>query len=125
MNSTHQPSAKTYVFGFIYSIALTLGAYYLVVEKVLDGWTLAFVILGLAVAQLAIQLFYFLHLNHEKKPRWNLITFFFAVQTILIVVLGSIWIMVNLSYHHSYGKTPEQIEQYIQEEEAINKEDLR
>lgn len=118
-------TTKSYVLGFIYSIILTLTAYYLIVNEILSGWTVAFVILALAVLQLAVQLFYFLHLDQEKKPRWNMITFFFAVQTVLIVVLGSIWIMVNLNYHNSHKRTPDQVEKYIQDQEAIKREDLR
>lgn len=118
-------TTKSYTLGFIYSVLLTLTAYYLVVNDVLSGWILAFAILALAVLQLAVQLFYFLHLDQEKKPRWNMISFFFAVQTVLIVVLGSVWIMVNLSYHHGHEKTSDQIDEYIQEEEVINTEDLR
>ena len=115
---------KSYVLGYIYSVVLTLAAYYLVVNEVLSGWTAAFIILSLAVLQLAVQLFYFLHVDQGKKPRWNLITFFFAVMVVLIVVLGSIWIMVNLSYHHAHHGTSDEVEQYIQQEELINKKDL-
>lgn len=118
-------TTKSYTLGFVYSIILTLAAYYVIVNEILTGWTAAFSILAMAVLQLAVQLFYFLHLDQEKKPRWNMISFFFAVQTVLIVVLGSVWIMVNLSYHHSHKRTPEQVEKYIQEEEAIEKKDLR
>ncbi|MEX2014705.1 MAG: cytochrome o ubiquinol oxidase subunit IV [Candidatus Saccharimonadales bacterium] len=118
-------TTKSYVLGFAYSIILTLTAYYLVVNNVFSGWTIVFIILALAVFQLGVQLFYFLHLDQERKPRWNMITFLFAVQTVLIVVLGSVWIMVNLSYHHGHKKTPEQIEKYIEEEEVIDRENLR
>ncbi|HEX5797965.1 MAG TPA: cytochrome o ubiquinol oxidase subunit IV [Candidatus Saccharimonadales bacterium] len=118
-------TTKSYVLGFAYSLILTVTAYCLVVYEVLSGWTVAFTILALAVLQLSIQLFYFLHLDQEKKPRWNMVSFFFAVQTVLIVVLGSVWIMVNLNYHHAHKRTPEQVEKYIQEQEAIEKKDLR
>lgn len=123
--STKNSTAKSYIFGFLYSVILTLTAYHLVVNDIFLGWTLAFSILALAVIQLAVQLFYFLHFNQDKKPRWNMITFFFAVMVVLIVVLGSIWIMVNLNYNHSHSKTSDEVEQYIQQEEIINKEDLR
>lgn len=116
---------KSYVLGYIFSVILTLTAYYLVVAGTVSGWTAAFIILALAVLQLAVQLFYFLHIDQGKKPRWNIISFFFAVLVVLIVVLGSIWIMVNLSYHHGHDKTSDQIDEYIQEEEVINKENLR
>lgn len=118
-------TTKSYVLGFIYSVVLTLTAYYLIVNEVLSGWAAAFSILAMAVLQLGVQLFYFLHLDQEKRPRWNMISFFFAVMVVLIVVLGSVWIMVNLSYHHSHKRTPEQVEKYIQEQEAIEEKDLR
>lgn len=118
-------SQKTYIFGFLYSVILTLTAYYLVVKEILSGWNLAFLILALAVVQLAVQLFYFLHLGQEKKPRWKLTSFFFAVMVVFIVVFGSIWIMVNLSYHHGHDKSSEQVDQDIQQDEIINKKDLR
>jgi cytochrome o ubiquinol oxidase operon protein cyoD len=119
------PSTKSYVVGFIYSVILTLTAYYLVVNNIFTGWNLAFSILTLAVIQLAVQLFYFLHLKRDKRSKWNMITFLFAVMVVLIVVLGSIWIMINLSYHHGHQKTSDEVERYIQEEEIINKKDLR
>jgi cytochrome o ubiquinol oxidase operon protein cyoD len=118
-------NAKSYIFGFFCSVVLTLSAFYLVIYDVLVGWTLAFSILALAVIQLAVQLYFFLHLNRDKKTRWNMITFFFAAAVVLIVVLGSVWIMVNLSYHHSRQRTPDQVEEYIQQEEIIDREDLR
>lgn len=118
-------TSKSYILGYVYSVLLTLGAYYLIVKEVLSGWTAAFIILSLAVLQLFVQLFYFLHLDQGKKPRWNMISFFFAVMVVLIVVLGSIWIMVNLSYHHAHQRTPDQVERYIQDEEIINRKDLR
>ena len=59
--SAKSPTAKSYISGFLYSVILTLTAYYLVVNDVFSGWTLVFSILALAVVQLAVQLFYFLH----------------------------------------------------------------
>ncbi len=117
-------TTKSYVLGFIYSVILTLTAYFLIVNEVSAGWTAASIILTLATVQLAVQLFYFLHFDQGRKPRWNMISFFFAMMVVLIVVLGSIWIMVNLSYHHGHKKTPGEVDQYIQEEEIINTKDL-
>lgn len=89
----------SYTIGFVLSIILTLGAYYLVVEKILAGRELAAAIVGLAVLQLFVQLLFFLHLGSESKPRWNLMVFLFAALVVVIVVFGSIWIMDNLDYH--------------------------
>ncbi len=88
-----------YISGFILSISLTLAAYFIVVNRLLSGWDMMLVISGLALIQLWVQLIFFLHLNHEKGPRWNFGVFISTVGIILIVVIGSLWIMQNLSYH--------------------------
>lgn len=102
-------SYLSYTIGFLLSIALTLAAYFLVVDKILTGSTLIAAIMGLAVVQLFVQLAFFLHLGSESRPRWNLMVFGFAVLVVVIVVLGSIWIMENLDYN----MMPKEMEQHM------------
>ena len=52
-----------------------------------------------AVMQLLIQLIFFLHLNSESKPRWNLTVFLFIILIVGILVIGTLWIMYNLDYN--------------------------
>lgn len=89
---------KTYTVGFLTCIALTLIMYFLVVGNFFSGWTLDFVIIGLSLVQVIVQLLFFLHLGDESKPYWNLITFLFMFMVIIIVVSGSIWIIFDLDY---------------------------
>ena len=106
---------KSYVTGFILSIVLTLAAYFIVQihvaseHSVISHAILIPAILILAVAQLLVQLFFFLHIGHETGPRWNLAILLSTVVLILIIVVGSIWIMNNLNYN----MTPQQIQQYM------------
>jgi plastocyanin len=44
---------------------------------------------------------FFLHLGREKKPRWNLLFLISTIGIILVVVVGSIWIMNHLHYNMS------------------------
>jgi cytochrome o ubiquinol oxidase subunit IV len=92
-------SLKSYIVGFGLSIALTLIAYVMVVKRLFSGKALVLAIMGLAVIQLYVQLYFFLHMGRESKPRWNLIVFLFMLLVLLIVVGGSLWIMYNLNYH--------------------------
>lgn len=114
-------SLRAYIFGFLGSIGLTLTAYFLVSAHVGSGHeifshgALLFWILALAVIQLMVQLLLFLHLGREQKPRWNLLTFASALSLILIVVLGSIWIMAHLNYN----MTPQQVHDYIFQSDAF------
>jgi len=100
---------RSYTIGFALSIILTLVAYIARVKHVLSGKGLMAVLLGLAVVQFVVQLFFFLHIGRETKPRWKLLMLFLMIIFVLIVVLGSLWIMYNLNYRMS----PEQINQYM------------
>jgi len=89
-----------YISGFVLSIALTLISYNLVTNQKIEGNILLFIISGLAVVQTLVQLTFFIHLDTEGKPRWNLLIFVSTVSVILILVIGSILIMNNLNYRH-------------------------
>ncbi len=110
---------RPYTVGFISSAILTLTAYTLVVNTTFSGWALLYVILVLAVMQLAVQVLFFLHLGREEKPRWKLVSFLFAVMVVLIVVLGSLWIMTNLNYRHDHGGLPNETDEFIIHDEGI------
>lgn len=59
--------------------------------------TILYVIVGLALAQILVQLVYFLHMNSSSEGGWNLIAFVFTVLIIAILVVGSLWIMFHLN----------------------------
>jgi cytochrome o ubiquinol oxidase operon protein cyoD len=59
-----------------------------------------------------VQLFFFLHLGSETKPRWKLLTLFLMLIFAMIVLLGSIWIMYNLNYR-MMRMSPQQINSYM------------
>lgn len=102
-------SLRAYVSGFVASLVLTIGAYLLVVERAVSAGTLIALILVIAVSQFAVQLVFFLHLGAEARPRWRLAMFLTMVTIVLILVVGSLWIMGNLNSRMSM---PEQ-EQYM------------
>jgi len=98
-----------YIIGFGLSIFLTFLAFGLVGEHVQTGHlfpshtVLIPVLIGLAIAQLLVQLVFFLHLGQESKPRWNLVAFCFALLIVIILVGGTLWIMRNLAQGHAEG----------------------
>lgn len=109
---------RAYVTGFILSVALTLTAYFFVVEEKFAAKTLLISIAGLAVVQLIVQLVFFLHLGRESKPRFNLLMLIFAAGVVFIVVFGSLWIMINLDNNHEL-LSPQEAGQYLLEDEGI------
>lgn len=94
----HLGSLNGYLFGFFISLFLTLSSYFLVTERMLQPWHTKLVISALALAQALVQLVFFLHMGQEKSPYWNLQTFLFMLGVLLIIVLGTLWIMYNLDY---------------------------
>jgi cytochrome o ubiquinol oxidase operon protein cyoD len=90
---------KSYIVGFILSIVLTIVPYYLVVQHVLPTEHTFILVVVLAVAQLFVQLYFFLHLSTKPSQRWNLMTFMFTCLVLFILVAGSLWIMWNMNYN--------------------------
>jgi len=116
----HKGSVRSYTFGFVFSIILTLSSYgvYLLYKNPVSILSLEIavaLIMSLAVLQLITQLIFFLHLGVDTGSRWRLGIFVSTISIILLVVVGSIWIM----YHLNYNMMPENVDQYMMEEEAI------
>jgi cytochrome o ubiquinol oxidase operon protein cyoD len=109
-------SIKPYVIGYALSLIFTLIPYYLVTEHALTGNVLLAVIIGFAVLQLVIQVVFFLHLGREPKPRWNLLFFMNTVSIILLIVVGSLWIINHLHYN----MMPIDVTNKISEDEAVH-----
>lgn len=86
-----------YLMGLFGSLILTLTSFYLVWTSALAKTTLIWTVIGLAIIQAAIQLVFFMHLGKEEKPRWETISFFFMLACVIIIVLGSLWIMYDLN----------------------------
>lgn len=113
--ATSGATYMSYIAGFVLSILCTLGAYELVVQRSFSKWTIVYLVAGLALAQFVIQMLLFLHLGHEKSPRWKLLVFGSMVTLVAILVLGSLWIMHNLNYHMM---SPEQINTYMENQDG-------
>lgn len=106
----------TYLTGFILSAALTLLAYVLAVNKMLgDAMWLVVALVGLALAQFLVQLFFFLHLGQEIKPRWKRLTLFLMIIFAFIVIAGSMWVMWSLN-QRMMPMSRKQINQYMNEQ---------
>lgn len=90
---------RNYLIGFGLSLATTFLAYFMVVEEWTEGWTLLLLLGGLALSQMIVQLYFFLHLGEEMKPRLRAWSFAFMTIILLIIVGGSLWIMGHLNYN--------------------------
>ncbi len=125
MSTKQQKIRRMYIIGFVSSIVLTIIAFMIVNlhlstnPQTPSSQVVVGILMFLAVAQLFVQLFFFLHLGKESKPRLNLMAFLFMTLVVGIIVLGSLWIMKNLDYHMSHNPN---IEKMIIQDEGIRHE---
>ncbi|THU02543.1 cytochrome o ubiquinol oxidase subunit IV [Lampropedia puyangensis] len=100
---------KDYVVGFVLAVILTVIPFWLVMGDVLDsktatvGWILAF-----AVVQVIVHVVYFLHMKPNTEGGWSFMAMIFTIITLVIALVGSIWVMRNLEEHmmpHTMGNS--------------------
>ena len=92
-------STKQYVIGFIISIVLTVLPFFLVMN---GGFPKALTVGVLALAMLAqvwVQLVWFLHMKRTDEQRWHITSFWYTFMTIAILFIGSVWILYHLHNH--------------------------
>ena len=92
--STHG-SRNSYIIGFILSAILTVIPFWLIMSQTLAGMNAVWMIAGFAAAQIAVQVFFFLHVDFSPEQRNTLYSFLFTVFVVAIVMAGSLWIMHN------------------------------
>ena len=96
-------SVREYVVGLFLSIALTAIPFAIVMTGALTGTAAVAVILVCAVAQVLVQLVFFLHMNTSSEQLWNTTSAIFVVALVVILIVGSIWIMAHLNHNMSMG----------------------
>ncbi|WER50265.1 cytochrome o ubiquinol oxidase subunit IV [Cupriavidus sp. WKF15] len=88
-------SVRSYTVGLLLSVALTVASFSAVMTGTLQTHVAIALIVGLCVAQLLVQLIYFLHLGTGPGQRGNSAIFACTAFLIAIVVAGSLWVMHN------------------------------
>ncbi|MEO5628085.1 MAG: cytochrome o ubiquinol oxidase subunit IV [Candidatus Saccharimonadales bacterium] len=109
MSKQEHGTIASYVIGFITCLVLTTIPYYLVVNHKLSADRLLIAIVAFAALQMAVQIFFFLHLGRGPKPLYNVIFFAATVGLVTVVVGGSLFIMSNLHYNMSPTETAKQL----------------
>ncbi len=111
--SDFKPLLRKYLAGFMAALLLSVLSYTLISSDILphaEGLVMA-VLLLLAVVQLVIQLVCFLHLGIKNRSRNRTLTLAFTIAMMLVIVIGSLWIMKNLDYR--MGMSSEAMNEYM------------
>ncbi|MGB4761977.1 MAG: hypothetical protein WBP12_01305 [Candidatus Saccharimonas sp.] len=103
---------RVYTIGYLIAAALTLFVYSAVIAYTWTTTTLAIIALVAAVLQLLVQTKFFLHVKLHGRGAWKLYSYVFTWLMMIIVVVGSLWVMMNLNYnmHMTPGQMLERIE---------------
>lgn len=88
-----------YLKGFILSLIFTVLAFWIVGVRAFSEAGMIAAIMILAVAQLIVQVIFFLRLNGQGEGKWNMMSFLFTIFVAFVLIGGSIWIMWNLNYN--------------------------
>lgn len=117
MSETNQKSLSMYISGLIFSFLLVLAAYVMVSNHWLEGMQSVIALIVLAVLQLLVQLYFFLHIGQAANGRSNLTATVITLSIVFIVVAGSLWIMRHLNYNMD----PMQVNEHLLKLEGFQK----
>jgi cytochrome o ubiquinol oxidase operon protein cyoD len=95
---------KTYLAGFALAAVLTAVPFWLVMDHVIASVPVAMaVVVALAVAQILVHTFAFLHVNARAQGGWTLVAYAFTAVLVVITIGGSLWIMHHLNLNMMPG----------------------
>ena len=98
---------RCYVTGLVLSLLLTLAAFAPVAIPGLLGRTATFAAIGLlAAAQIVVQFRYFLHIDLSRQKREDLYLILFTALILGLMILGTLWIMLDLFARMAPGMQP-------------------
>ena len=94
----YHATVRDYVKGFVLSVILTAIPFWLVMGEVLPTPTAtSLVILAFAAVQIVVHMVYFLHLNSKAEGGWTILSLLFTAVLLIIMLIGSIWVMFHLN----------------------------
>jgi len=96
-------SLPEYLLGLSLSVILTAIPFAVVMSGAL-GETLSIVLILLcAIGQVMVQLIFFLHMNTSSAQIWNSVSVVFVLLLVIILIVGSLWIMQHLNHNMLMG----------------------
>lgn len=97
-------SRRGYLVGFALSAVLTAIPFWLVMTGALgDAQATALTVIALAIIQILVHTFCFLHINTRAEGGWTMIAYIFTAVLVLITIGGSLWIMYHLNINMMPG----------------------
>jgi cytochrome o ubiquinol oxidase operon protein cyoD len=89
---------RGYVIGLAAAAALTLASFTLARWGIVWAPGVPVALMALAVGQMGVHLVFFLHVTSGPDNTNNVLALAFGVLIVALVLVGSLWIMANLSH---------------------------
>jgi cytochrome o ubiquinol oxidase operon protein cyoD len=90
---------RGYIVGYVLAIVLTVAAFSVARSTNMAPFSVEAGLAVLAIAQMLVHLIFFLHINTAPAQKINVIAFATTMLIIMIVVVGSMWIMGHLNHN--------------------------
>ncbi len=89
---------RSYLIGFLLSVVLTAVPFWLVMTGAMGNReaTVAAIFL-MAAVQMVVHVVCFLHVTRDAEAGWTLVALIFTAVLLLILIIGSLWIMYHLN----------------------------
>ena len=90
---------QVYLLGLLLAAGLTVASFWIAGSSVVWGPAIPAALLALAVAQIGVHLVFFLHITSGPENANNSLALAFGVLIVLLIVVGSMWIMAHLNHN--------------------------
>jgi cytochrome o ubiquinol oxidase subunit IV len=94
----HTADYLSYTVGLALAIAATMASFIVSQTNLLWPPGIPVGLIVLALAQIGVHLVFFLHLGSGPDSTNNILALAFGVLIVFLVIIGSVFIMTNLSY---------------------------
>ena len=101
-----------YVIGLALALLLTGVSFWVASTSAIWGPGVAVGLVVLAIAQMGVHLVFFLHITTGPDNTNNVLALAFGVMIVLLVMIGTIWIMYHLAAN--MGPSPEMTNMMLQ-----------
>ena len=91
---------RGYLIGFVLAAALTGVSFYITHSTLVWTPSIPIALSVLAVAQMGVHVVFFLHMTSGPDNLNNLLALAFGLLIVVLLVLGSLWIMTHMNHRN-------------------------
>ena len=88
-----------YVLGLALATALTIASFWIARTHIIYGPGVPVALVALAIAQMGIQLVFFLHITTSPDNTNNVLALAFGVLIVFVLVFGTVWVMDHMNHN--------------------------